>query len=131
MEFSLDKNNFPVLPEDTAVETRLNWVKKENIHSTFRSYPFPRLVGDLQGILTTMISVSDDPTRTFAARVIDKTGLTGRYDFTLEYAGLNDDANGPGIATALEKQLGLKLEKIKAPLDVIVIDRMEKTPIEN
>jgi uncharacterized protein (TIGR03435 family) len=78
-----------------------------------------------------MITVSDDPTRTFAARVIDKTGLTGRYDFTLEYAGLGDDATGPNVFSAIEKQLGLKLDKSRAPLDVIVIDHIDKVPVEN
>lgn len=76
-------------------------------------------------------------------RAIDKTGLTGKYDFTLEFAqaGLPgprgnsaaDSASIPAadLFTALEKQLGLKLEKSKAPLDVIVIDHMDKEPTEN
>jgi uncharacterized protein (TIGR03435 family) len=131
MEFRLDKNNFPVLPKDLAVQARIDWVKGGAFRSTFRAYPFTTFVEDLTGILTMMIAASDDPTRTFAARVIDKTGLTGRYDFNLEYAGLGDDAGGPGIVTALEKQLGLKLEKSKAPLDVIVIDHIDKVPVEN
>jgi uncharacterized protein (TIGR03435 family) len=131
MEFTLDKNDFPILPKEAAVQARVDWVKNGSFRSTFRAYPFPSLVQDLVAILTTMIGVSDDPTRTFAARVIDKTGLTGRYDFTLEYAGLNDDSAGPGIFSAVEKQLGLKLDKSKAPLDIIVIDRINKVPTEN
>jgi uncharacterized protein (TIGR03435 family) len=130
-ELTLDKNNFPVLPKDLAVQAKVDWMKGGMFRSTFRSYPFATFVADLVGILTMMITASDDPTRTFAARVIDKTGLTGRYDFNLEYAGLSDDANGPGIAAALEKQLGLKLEKSRAPLDVIVIDHIDKVPAAN
>jgi uncharacterized protein (TIGR03435 family) len=96
------------------------------------------------------------------ARVVDKTGLTGKYDFTLEYACLgckglagmaaslplldgraqSDSAPAPAAAdpgsglptifVALEKQLGLKLEKAKAvPLDVIVVDRVDKVPTGN
>jgi uncharacterized protein (TIGR03435 family) len=61
--------------------------------------------------------------------VVDKTGLTGNYDFTLRFApglsaGLNSDA--ASIFTALEEQLGLKLEPSKAPLEVLVIDHIEK-----
>jgi len=81
--------------------------------------------------------------------VIDKTGLAGRHDFTLEYEmgplpraptpprpnSLNpaDAATEPGstVASAVEKQLGLKLTSGKAELDVIVIDHIEKTPTAN
>jgi uncharacterized protein (TIGR03435 family) len=59
--------------------------------------------------------------------VIDKTGLTGRYDFELHWTP--DDtpadsppAGGPSIFTAVEEQLGLKLEPSTAPIDVLVID---------
>jgi uncharacterized protein (TIGR03435 family) len=79
--------------------------------------------------------------------VIDKTGLTGKYDFVLEFtpdlsgiplpAGFttNDGNNatdpGTNIASAVEKQLGLKLTSTKGKLDVIVVDRAEKVPTEN
>ncbi len=79
-------------------------------------------------------------------KVIDKTGLTGAYDFTLTWtpeagtpAGLGgppgtaapgpDDA-GPSIFTAVQEQLGLRLEASKGPVDVIVVDHIEK-PAEN
>ena len=78
------------------------------------------------------------------ARLVDKTGLAGQYDFTLEFshAGLPGPLGrvpgpdvvtdpAPDLFTALEKQLGLKLEKSKVPLDVIVIDHMDKEPTEN
>jgi len=131
VDFTLDKNEFPVLPKDLAVQARVDWVKNRSFRSTFRAYPISAFAQDLAGILTTMITLDEDPTRTFVTRVIDKTGLTGRYDFTLEYAGLGDDATGPNIFSAVEKQLGLKLDKSKAPLDVIVIDHIDKVPVEN
>ena len=71
--------------------------------------------------------------------VLDRTGLTGRFDFTLEFAptGMfarispDDGVSGPLLANALEKQLGLKLERTKGPSKVLVIDHIEKTPTEN
>ena len=79
--------------------------------------------------------------------VVDKTGLTGKYDFVLEWTpdegpdaraqGFGDGvtspapaAGGPTIFTALQEQLGLKLESQKGPVPNIVIDRAEK-PSEN
>lgn len=67
--------------------------------------------------------------------VLDKTGLTGFYQFDLRYANevspAPDEAPaGPSIFTAVQG-LGLKLESKKGPIDVMVIDRAEKTPSEN
>ena len=58
--------------------------------------------------------------------VIDKTGLSGRYDFSLVFAARPDDPDQPSVFTALEEQLGLKLESGRAPLQVLVIDRIER-----
>lgn len=61
----------------------------------------------------------------------DKTGLTGLYDVELTWAW-NDDPNStaPPFFTAIEEQLGLKLEAAKAPVDVVVLDCLER-PSEN
>jgi uncharacterized protein (TIGR03435 family) len=62
---------------------------------------------------------------------VDHTGLTGRYDFQLKWA-LDDSKEsvdgtlGPGLFTALQEQLGLKLEPTKAPVDVLVVDKVER-----
>ena len=92
--------------------------------------------------------------------VINKTGLSGNYDYTLDFArepgqglpglppppppppGIGDGGPGkaglagdpsdaPSLLTAVQEQLGLKLEKKKGPLEVLVIDHAEKTPTEN
>lgn len=71
--------------------------------------------------------------------VIDKTGLSGKYDYTATYtpdpgqAAVGPSAptdappaDGPSIFTALREQLGLRLESAKGPVEVLVIDRAEK-----
>ena len=65
--------------------------------------------------------------------VIDKTGLTGWYDIDLKWTPddeLAKGASGPTLFTALEEQLGLKLVSTKAPVDVLVVDHVER-PTEN
>lgn len=63
--------------------------------------------------------------------VIDNTGLTGGYDLTLEWApNPSPDSTEPSLFTALQEQLGLKLESTKAPVEIIVIDNIER-PSEN
>lgn len=76
--------------------------------------------------------------------VLDKTGLQDDYDFTLKWtpeertpqafapaqmaqnALARPEANGPSIFTALQEQLGLKLESQKGPVEILVIDHVEK-----
>ena len=62
--------------------------------------------------------------------VIDKTGLDGYFDITLNWTPSNiqsDDAPlGPSILTALEEQLGLKLQPGRAAIDFLVIDSAER-----
>jgi len=63
--------------------------------------------------------------------IIDDTGLAGGYDLTLEWApNPSPDSNEPSLFTALQEQLGLKLESTKAPVEIIVIDNIER-PSEN
>jgi uncharacterized protein (TIGR03435 family) len=67
--------------------------------------------------------------------VIDHTGLQGTYDLRLDWVPRQltdfDAAAGPTVFDALEKQLGLKLEKRKEPRPVTIIDYIERTPTEN
>jgi uncharacterized protein (TIGR03435 family) len=63
--------------------------------------------------------------------VIDKTGLTGKYDFQLQWTENEDaetgpEANWPSLFTAIQQQLGLKLESAKGPVPVLVIEHVEK-----
>ncbi len=61
--------------------------------------------------------------------VLDRTGLEGIYDIKLDFApleGNSDDAPAPALVTAIQEQLGLKLEATKGPVEVLVIDSAEK-----
>ena len=67
------------------------------------------------------------------APVHNDTGLTGKFDFELFWSTRRPDAddNGPDLATAVQEQLGLKLERKRGPVDVVVIDHVERTPTAN
>jgi len=63
--------------------------------------------------------------------VIDRTGLQGFYDFTLDWAPESDpNLTVPSLFTALEEQTGLRLEPRKSPFEFLIIDHVEK-PAEN
>jgi uncharacterized protein (TIGR03435 family) len=63
--------------------------------------------------------------------VVDHTGIEGSYDILLKSAAnATRDPNGPSIAILLEEQLGLKLVSARGPMQILVIDRVEK-PSEN
>lgn len=64
-------------------------------------------------------------------KVVDKTGLSGNFDIDIQWHDDDDppadsDPDRPSIFTALQEQLGLKLESQKGPVEVLVIDRAEK-----
>ncbi|HVW08992.1 MAG TPA: TIGR03435 family protein [Bryobacteraceae bacterium] len=68
--------------------------------------------------------------------IIDKTGLDGMYAVKLSWTlrqleNANPDDTGTSLFTALEEQLGLKLEARKGPVDVLVVDTAEKVPTAN
>jgi uncharacterized protein (TIGR03435 family) len=88
-------------------------------------------MGDLASVMQS--AVLDRP-------VVDQTGLQGRFDFTLnwtpdetQFAALgariqpptDDPSAPPNLFTAIQEQLGLRLESTRAPVDVIVIDTVD------
>jgi uncharacterized protein (TIGR03435 family) len=118
----------------------------EVVRIRFRDYPLYDLSQQISFIL--------------GVHVLDKTGLDGRYDFKLEFstpengfiigvratlplnpgqpAPLNKTPPEPSaqdavsiLSSAMDKQLGLRLEPVKIPVDTLVIDHVEKTPAEN
>jgi len=103
--------------------------------------------GRSEGFAAPMEMLAQVLSNTMGRPVLDKTGLTGKYDFVLEWTpdvgadaraqgfgdGINTPAPAPGgptIFTALQEQLGLRLDSQKGPVENIVIDRVEK-PSEN
>jgi uncharacterized protein (TIGR03435 family) len=69
--------------------------------------------------------------------VVDKTGIDGVYDFEIRYTRDDREPNGsdadavPGLSFAIQEVLGLRLQRQKVPLTVIVVDHVERTPTEN
>ncbi len=107
--------------------------------------------GDLTAENVPLALLATNIGRALGRPVVDKTGLTGRYSFKLEWTpdqpaggpgGLaaqkaegaagpaSVDPSGPSLTTALQEQLGLRLESQKAPVETIIIERAEK-PTEN
>ena len=121
-----DAENIPMLQEDAGP------------YSSFGAFPAS---GGQVGALSTRGSIQDLVTnlsRNLKIPIIDKTGLTGNFVYRLHYRPLDYPAEradllgpAPGPFDALENQLGLKLAKRKGSIDVLVIDRAEKAPIEN
>jgi len=137
------KDGFPELFPDRNMGGTF---KDATVRMRFRDYPLFDLAQQFSFAL--------------AAHVVDKTGLTGKYDFTLEFtlpengrmvgmlatlplspgqpAPVNRNGPDPGqvdsvstVSSAMERQLGLKLEASRVAIDTLVIDRAERTPTEN
>lgn len=90
--------------------------------------------GQMTGTKATMAVLAAVLSRNLERPVLDKTDLPGKFDFRIEWtpdAGPCPEApetaaDGPSLFTALQSQLGLKLEPAKAPVEVIVIEHAEK-----
>jgi uncharacterized protein (TIGR03435 family) len=106
-------------------------------------------LGELTASGIPMSLLADRISREVGRNVVDKTGLPDKYDFTLRWtsdrqdlaprgnadggpgaAAPLPDSSGPSIFTALQEQLGLKLESQKGPVETLIIDSVEK-PSEN
>ncbi len=108
--------------------------------------------GELTAQSAPMSQLAESLSVQIGRTVVDRTGLTGVYDFTLKWTPDENqpqmfpgpregsgpppdrtttaDNSGPSIFTAIQEQLGLKLESQKGPVPIVVIDRIEK-PSEN
>jgi uncharacterized protein (TIGR03435 family) len=109
----------------------------ERMPCSLRMFP-----GSLSGGASTIAQLANVLARFVSRTVVDQTGLAGAFDFDLHWTpdqmpqARGDpppgapplpaiDPNGPSIFTAVQEQLGLKLESTTGPVDVLVIDRVE------
>jgi len=128
-----DKDGFPQVPADLSImlgrmtDGIMRWTGRQQLLSDLASF----LGGELE------------------RPVVDKTGLPAKYDFGLAYSrtGLRQTkgdlaaaaatpANtpsepGPSLLSAVQEQLGLNLESKKDPIDILVIDHIDKVPADN
>jgi uncharacterized protein (TIGR03435 family) len=92
--------------------------------------------GELKVERTTMSRLAEWISSRVDRPVLDMTGLTGAYTFGLKFSieserSDSDTAKYPIVPLAIQEQLGLRLEKRTAPLEILVVDRAEKAPTEN
>jgi uncharacterized protein (TIGR03435 family) len=141
---TVGRDGFPVLPGRNATAMMLT-------SAGFRMSANRQSMAGLAEMLSNQLDLP----------VVDMTGLKGNYDFTLSFApeGLGgmrlgappplaapppgeggegmpaastpDGQSAPNLFAALQEQLGLKLEQRKGPVDLLVIDHLEKAPVEN
>ena len=112
--------------------TKLEEAKDDNAEASMRIEG----PGMMTGVKATMPALANTLIRPLKRRVIDETGLKGSYNFKLRFVpdqtrpGPDPDAappaDGPSIFTALQEQLGLSLKSAKRPVEVLVIDQLEK-----
>jgi uncharacterized protein (TIGR03435 family) len=74
----------------------------------------------------TMARLAQILSKQLGSPTVDKTALTGKYDFTLRWASDENPEAGPSIFTAVQEQLGLRLESAKLPVECLVIDHVER-----
>jgi len=120
------------LKDGTSVRNRsLLWTPAPLPDGTRSDHLIRMFVRDrsIQELAETLSNLMDRP-------VLDRTGLKGNFDITVDYEKNPDadnpglDISGPAMFTAFQEQLGLKFEATRAPVDVLVIDHAEK-PSEN
>jgi uncharacterized protein (TIGR03435 family) len=120
-----DADGYPNIPDDCRGCMAINAAGKARYRSTRESLKmFADIIANQLGV-----------------PVIDKTGLTGRYDITLSWnSGGGIDTNtasdsaadaGITIEAAVQEQLGLKLISAKEPIDILVLDKAQRVPSEN
>ncbi len=120
-ELELDHEGYPVVPPREG-----SWLVALR-SGPARTHQLNASMQDLAALLSKQL----------ARPVTDATGLQGRYEFTLSWmadvpaAGALTAEAGPDLLAAVRQQLGLKLEAAKGPVEVLVIDHLERDPIEN
>jgi uncharacterized protein (TIGR03435 family) len=98
-----------------------------------------------KGTSITMSRFAEFLSRRMDMPVVDMTGLPGYFDLTLDWVPesrkpvdskgesplLAESSTGPAIPEAIQIQLGLKVETRKAPIEILIVDHIERVPTEN
>jgi uncharacterized protein (TIGR03435 family) len=121
-----------------ALTIAKNGLKLHEVESTRAGSTGMSMLGHIAGTQMPMRTLALLISRFERQTVLDQTGLSGIYEVRLEWTpDLNrppGDAGappGPSIFTAVQDQLGLKLEPRKGPVDVLVVEHAEQVPTEN
>lgn len=94
-------------------------------------------VDELKVKKITMTQLADLLARSLGEMVVDKTGISGIYDFEIRWSNNDRNSTGneaealPTLFTALQETVGVRLQPQKVPVDVIVVDHLERVPTEN
>jgi uncharacterized protein (TIGR03435 family) len=131
-----DTDGFPILPPGVRQGVA---PAPGHVRAKFRDTALSEFAQYLGSRLGTQFVPGPVPgiKRITPAAILDKTGLTERYDFTFDHVGFPAPASKnpasmlSAMQSALDKQLGLKLVEAKVPVDILVIDHIERTPAEN
>jgi uncharacterized protein (TIGR03435 family) len=107
-------------------------IRKTRLKKYERNGDFPRLSfrgpGELPGKNATLAEFAAMLQMVLDRPVVDRTRLSGKYDFDLTWS--QDPKTPPDLFTAVEDQLGLKLQASSAPVEVLVVDRLEKPSLD-
>jgi uncharacterized protein (TIGR03435 family) len=87
--------------------------------------------GRVTGHKVSMKNLAERLTREIGRPVVDMTGVQETFDFTLEYSHGGENDPRPLIFTAVQQQLGLKLNAAQYPVPILVVDHASKVPKEN
>ena len=118
------------LPLTTPNDTFAKGIKGFDGNSAPIGYLMPLGLGRRFGQAVTIASLAESLSHELKRPVVDKTGLTGKYDLSLQWTPDNtpDDsplAGGPSIFAAVQEQLGLKLTSTHGPVKTLVIDHVQ------
>jgi uncharacterized protein (TIGR03435 family) len=124
----------PEYKDDAERKAAMEKQAKANMEAMMRrprSGPFRRF----SEASATMAKLAENLSGYVDRPVTDDTGLEGSYSYSLDWSPDESAAAGensfPSIFTALQEQLGLKLEPEKGPVEFLVIERAERTPLAN
>jgi len=84
------------------------------------------LPGHVTGVAVNADTIAQLATSSLGRVVLDRTGLRGLYDFDLEWSPDQTSPDKPSVFAAVQEQLGLKIDSDRAPVEVVVIDHIER-----